>query len=93
MEKKFIFLILFLVIFTSLYAQENTISNESGFDVFFKENIGQEISVIILNLDITITGTLLAVYKDGIVIQTTIGKLEYLIPKTSIAFAKTKKYE
>lgn len=91
MKKRIIFLTLFLVILSSLYTQENTLSNESGFDVFFKDNIGKEMSVTILNLDITITGTLLAVYKDSIIIQTLIGKIEYLIPKASIAFVKTKK--
>ncbi len=91
MKNRFILIGLFLIILSSLFAQENIISNESGFDVFFKDNIGKEISVTILNLDITITGSLLAAYKDSIIIQTTIGKMQYLIPKTSIAFAKIKK--
>jgi hypothetical protein len=83
-------MLLSFIILSSLIAQENVISNESGLDVFFKENIGNEMSVTILNLDITITGTLLTVYKDSIIIQAAIGKIQYLIPKISIAFAKIK---
>ena len=77
-----------------LFAQENVIdpeiSNELGLNVFFKENIGNEISVTIYDLDITITGTLTIVYRDSIIIVTTIGNQKYLIPKSSIAFVKIK---
>ena len=77
-----------------LFAQDSDInteiSNELGINVFFTENIGKEISVTIYDLDITITGTLAIVYRDSIIVITTIGKQKYFIPKASIAFVKIK---
>ena len=77
-----------------LFAQDSDInteiSNELGINVFFTENIGKEISVTIYDLDITITGTLAIVYRDSIIVITTIGKQKYFIPKSSIAFVKIK---
>lgn len=75
-----------------LFAQENSInteiSNELGLNIFFNENIGKEISITINDLDITITGILTTVYRDSIIIITSIGKQKYFIPKSSIAFVK-----
>jgi hypothetical protein len=78
--------------FTILTAQElgTEISSELGLNEFFKENVGNDISVTISNLDITITGRLTVVYRDSIIVITTIGRQKYLIPKSSIAFVKVK---
>ena len=94
MIKKLLFIILLISMSGILITQEditNTeISNKLWLNVFFKENIGKEISVTIFDLDITITGTLTVVYRDSIIIVTVIGKNKYLIPKSSIAFVKLK---
>ena len=94
MIKKLFFIILLISIFGILSAQEGVmgteISSELGLNVFFKENVGKEISVTIFDLDITITGRLTIVYRDSIIIITTIGRQKYLIPKSSIAFVKVK---
>ncbi|MCK4798432.1 MAG: hypothetical protein KAT05_13715 [Spirochaetes bacterium] len=91
-----IFIILFALSFSiaqddtkqkTKQATENNLS-EYGYDIFFTQNIGKEITVTISNLEITITGTLIAVYKDGIIVKSLIKKI--FIPKQSIAFAKTK---
>ncbi len=91
MKKKYLFIIIFITILFGVFSQEDaSVSNELGINAFFKENIGKEISVTILNLDVTITGTLTVVYRDSILIQTSLGKQLYFIPKSSIAFARIK---
>ena len=92
MTKKIFIVILLISMFTILTAQElgTEISSELGLNEFFKENVGNEISVTISNLDITITGRLTVVYRDSIIVITTIGRQKYLIPKSSIAFVKVK---
>ena len=94
MIKKLFYMFLIISLTGILFAQDSDInteiSNELGINVFFTENIGKEISVTIYDLDITITGTLAIVYRDSIIVITTIGKQKYFIPKSSIAFVKIK---
>jgi hypothetical protein len=66
----------------------NTITaDNSGFEEFLTKNQGKDISVTINNLDVTIVGTLVAVYKDSLIIKTLFNK-QVLILKNSIAYIK-----
>lgn len=87
-------LVMFLLISVSFFylasqeKSDNVIKgNSSGFEDFLTKNIGKDISVTINNLDTTISGTLLKVYNDSVIIQTIFNK-QVLILKNSIAYIK-----
>ena len=84
-----IILILLLSLILPAFADEvQTNYKVSGFDVFLKQNINKEISVSISNLDITITGILIAVYDDSIIVRSF--SKDVLIAKAYIAYVKSK---
>jgi len=90
-KKLFISLILGILTFYIVYAEgQSALSTdkESGFDYFFNQNIGKEVTVSIATLDVNITGTLLSAYPDGIIIQTAFNQI--YIPRNSIAYVKNK---
>ena len=94
MKKNILFIFIFLCLLNFAQSQnkksgKNIVRVESGFDIFFKQNIGKEIVICISNIDITISGILISVHKNSIIIQSSFNKI--FIPKKSIAFAKIKK--
>lgn len=68
-------------------SQKNNLINQSGYDTFVKSLIGTNVAVIIAHVDITISGTLIDVYQDGILLQT-VFKDKVFIPRESIAYIK-----
>jgi hypothetical protein len=64
---------------------------QNGFDVFLSGYIANDITVYISSNDVTISGKLLDVYKDGIVIESSMMKKTIFISKSSISYVEIKK--
>jgi hypothetical protein len=61
-----------------------------GYFAFLENCIGCNISVIIRNVDSSVIGNLQAIYKDGILLETSFNSTIF-IPKDSIAYVKISK--
>jgi hypothetical protein len=66
----------------------NKIEESMVYDSFLLPNIGLDIVVNIIQSDTEISGVLVSVHKDGIVIKTLFSSI--YIPKSSIGYVKTK---
>ncbi len=86
MKKIIIILSLIFIFFNINYAQDN--SGNNGYLIFLKDNIGKEIVVNLSNIDVSISGVLIEVYDDGIILQTKFNN--FYIQKNSIAYIKIK---
>jgi hypothetical protein len=98
MKKMFILAILAVFFCTFVHSQDNSenraeqeikvkIGTSEGYDTFFNKNIGNDIVVVINNMDTSITGKLITVYSDGILMLSVFS--EIYIPRSSIAYAKS----
>ncbi len=95
--KKILIIVLLLLILVFSYSADltsdikinkNRISDVSGYEIFLFQNIGQDIVVNILQSDVNISGILINVYKDGIIVKSFF--TDIYIPKTAIAYIKSK---
>jgi hypothetical protein len=87
MKKTITILIVLILVSGNIFSDESQ-NKKGGYDSFFKENVGKEIIVNLNTIDISMSGTLLEVYDDGIILQTYFDKI--FIAKASIAYAKVK---
>jgi len=89
MKKNIIIFFLISVCLLSLSAEDKS-SNETGFEKYFKSNIGKDITVYITSHDIIFIGTLLEVFDDGILIKTKFKDAIY-IRKNAIGYIEINK--
>lgn len=92
-QKKVILILVVIICCVSFVISEENKSegnmSVNAYKIFFDQNVNKEISVSIKDLDINITGLLLEVYEDGIIVETMFSTT--YVPKESIAYAKVKK--
>ncbi len=93
---KKIIICLLLVLSFSIFAQEvggisktdSIKAADDGITALAEDWIGNDISVTLATVDITLTGKLIKVFKDGIYIKTPFNNYIYIL-KNSIAYVKT----
>lgn len=73
---------------TSDVKKFNKIDETGAYDLFLLQNIGKDITVNIIQSDINISGILLSVHKDGIILKSFFSQV--FIPKEAIAYVKVK---
>lgn len=78
----------------SLLSSDNTYTGDvkkDGVNDFLNSCVGMDISVTISNVDNTITGKLISVYKDGIYLKTAFNNYVYIM-KSSVSYYKVTGY-
>lgn len=90
MKKLLLITFIALLYCSFLFSQDNNTNNKKGFQLFLSNHIGKDIVVYIFSNDITISGKLLEVYEDGIVVKPLFKELVF-INKNTISFVEIKK--
>jgi hypothetical protein len=90
MKKNIILIIILSVLSFNLFPENTIDAKENGFDSFLINYVSFDVAVYISTNDVTISGKLLDVYKDGIVVQSSMLKKIIFINKSSIAYVEIK---
>jgi len=88
-KKAIILVLTILCLSFVVFAEDEGNSSTNAYDAFFEQNIDKEITVTIIENDINITGVLLKVFEDGIIVDSMFST--NYIPKMSIAYARVKR--
>ena len=95
MSKKLlaVFTILFLLAIPSFSDEtgDTNIVEKTGFDTYLSQFIQYNVTVYISANDVSVSGKLLEVYKDGIVIESMLLKKNVFINKDFISYIDIKK--
>lgn len=92
-NKSILLFILFLSLYFPFFSQEKEEKKLENVYFFLKDYIGQEITLVVSNIDIPLTGKLMAVYNEGLLIETIFSKQKIFVFNNFIILVKIKRRE
>ena len=90
MRKTQLLILVFLILVPPICFGES--HQNTGLDQFLEKHVGKDISVALSTIDLKISGTLLAIYPDGILLKTQFHDELYIL-KSAIAYCFIKKIQ